>query len=358
MMRAGILTFHQADNYGAVLQAYALQTALARLGVESEFVSFEGDGTRSGPPAGGSPFAKRLWAEQEKRAALFARFRETRLVCARPVPKERAGELDGRYDVFIAGSDQIWNPTIPGADGRYLLPFAAPEKRVSYAASFGTDDIPAGRKGWYAQQLRGFRALSVRERSGQGLVRELTGRDCAVCLDPVLLLERQDWAALPPAKEREPYVFLHMVQFDKELLARAQAFAAEKGLDLSVTTAGYVPQLGPFAWNGTGVEDWVGAIRDAECVFTDSFHAMAFALIFGRPVFAMPPVGALGERNGRIMELIQYAGLDLRGGPAAAAAEEFARRLERSRQASMDYLREAVMSAGEGGVPRDGAAIS
>lgn len=363
-MKAGILTFHQADNYGAVLQAYALQTALARLGVESEFVSFRGDGERpGGSPAGESLFARRLWAEQAKRAALFARFREERLVCAEPVPKERAEELNDRYDVFIAGSDQIWNPTVPGADGRYFLPFAAPDKRIAYAASFGMDDIPDGRRERYARQLEGFRALSVRERRGRELIRELTGRDCPVCLDPVLLLERQDWAALPPAEkqkpaglfsheERESYAFLHMVQFDQGLLAGAQAFAAEQELELSVTTAGYTPQLGAFswsAWSGTGAEDWVGLIRDAECVFTDSYHAAALALIFDRPVFVSPPVGPLGERSGRVRELIRYAGLDLREGPAAASAE-FAPRLESSRQASMDYLREAVLSAGKGDV--------
>lgn len=350
MMKAGILTFHEADNYGAVLQAYALQTALARLGVESELISFKEDGYGSGgSPAAPSnrqlpAFVKKLQEEQEKRAALFARFREARLVCAEPAAKERAGELDGQYDVFIAGSDQIWNFQIPGADGRYFLPFAARDKRISYAASFGMDSIPDGRRSWYARGLEGFRALSVRERRGQEIVRELTGRDCAVCLDPVLLLCREDWQALTPAGERAPYVFLHMVQFDEALLERARAYAGGKGLDLRITTAGYVPKCGFPAWSGTAVEDWVGAIRDAECVFTNSFHAVAFSLIFGRPVSAAPLKEGLSGRGGRIAELLACAGMAdcLGGGPRALSPEKFAECLDGLRRASMEYLRDAA----------------
>lgn len=352
-MKAGILTFHQADNYGAVLQAYALQTTLSRLGVESEFVAFDGDGQRPGaPPAQSPPFAKKLWAEQGKRAALFDRFRKTRLVCAESISKERAGELDGQYDVFIAGSDQVWNFQVPGADGRYFLPFAAPGKRVSYAASFGMDVIPEDRRDWYAQRLNGFRTISVREKRGQELVRELTGRDCAVCLDPVLLLSREDWQELAPPAGGVPYVFLHMVQFDKALLERAKAFAAKQGLELRIATAGYVPQCGFPAWSETGVEQWVGLIQNAAYVFTNSFHAVAFSLLFGSPVSAAPLQEKLSGRNGRVAELLECAGMTecLGGGPKAVSPEQFAERLDSLQRASIQYLRDAVApdSTGKG----------
>lgn len=350
-MKAGILTFHEADNYGAVLQAYALQTVLGQLGVDSKFISFaNGQNRPSSAPA--SLFARKLWEEQTKRVALFERFRRERLVCAQSVSKERSGELDSQYDVFIAGSDQIWNFRIPGMDERYFLPFASREKRISYAASFGMGNIPDERRSWYTCRLRDFRAISVREKRGQGMVRELTGRECAVCLDPVLLLERQDWETFSAVEERAPYVFLHMVQFDGLLLARAKMFAEENGLELCIATAGYVPQCGYSAWNGTGVEAWVGMIRNAAYVFTNSFHGAAFSLIFGRPVISAALQEGLGERNGRIAELFQCAGVEncLNGFPKALPAETFAQRIDELKRRSMDYLRDTVVLGGTGAV--------
>lgn len=344
-MRAGILTFHQADNYGAVLQAYALQTTLARLGVESELISLQKAGPHSRQEhKAASAFARKLQEEQKKRAALFEQFRKKRLVCAEPVPQEQAGELDGRYDVFIAGSDQIWNIRIPEADGRYFLPFASPDKRVSYAASFGMEDIPDNYREWYAKGLEGFRALSVREKRGQEIVKALTGRDCAVCLDPVFLLSRDVWQTLAPDDKRVPYVFLPMVQFDQALLERAKAYAEDKGLDLRVVTAGFAPQCGFPAWSGTGVEEWIGAFQYAECVFTNSFHAVAFSLLFGRPVSVAPLSGALGERGGRVAELLEWADLAdcLDGEPRAISPEKFSRCIDGLKQDSLQYLKSAV----------------
>ena len=351
-MRAGIVTFHKADNYGAVLQAYALQKTLATLGVDSDFLEFQEpdrkaapfDGAvRKGPPA----FVARLCEAGKARTALFDAFRTRYMRCSPPLPAEQAGELNDWFDVFLAGSDQVWNLRLLEADERYFLPFAAPDKRISYAASFGMDEIPDQLKGWYAEQLAGFRAISVREERGRELVRELTGRDCAVCLDPVLLLDRADWQTLTTPCGETPYLFLYMVGYDSELAARARQEAEERGLELRTAMASFIPQYGLGAWSGVGVEQWLSMICGCSGVFTNSFHCTAFAMLFGRPVTTVMLKDSLAHRNGRLEELLRLGGAEHQGKPAVISAEDFALRIQERRQESLDYLRKSL---GQGGI--------
>ena len=346
-MRAGIVTFHRADNFGAVLQAYALQKTLTDLGVDSEFLEFDGpdrNAEPSGVPAQKGPpaFVTRLREAEKARAALFDAFRRRYLRCSAPLRGEQAGDLDGRYDVFLAGSDQVWNLSLPEAGTQYFLPFAAPEKRVSYAASFGLDEIPDHLKGWYTQRLAGFQAISVREERGRELVRELTGRDCAVCLDPVLLPDRGDWQALTGPCGDTPYLFLYLVGYDGELAARAKCEAERRGLVLRAATAGFIPQYGLEAWSGVGVERWLSLIAGSEAVFTNSFHCAAFSMLFGRPVATSLLKDGLARRNGRLEELLRLGGAERPGKPAAVSAEDFALRLRDRKRESLDYLRRSL----------------
>lgn len=348
-MKIGILTLHEADSYGAVLQAYALQQTLDRLGARSEFLSFARAGSERTPGGGAYPPAlvSRIRQAGERRAALFAAFRAARLRCARPVPWQEAAQAAEGYDRLIVGSDQVWNPRIPGVDERYFLPFAPPEKRFSYAASFGENELPVGVRDWCAAELRRFAGLSVRERSGARLLRELTGRDALVCLDPTLLPDRTDWERLTEPVEGGAYVLLFMLQYDAALAAAAKTEAAGRGLELRAVTAAFMPQCGFDAWSGVGVERWLSLFRHAECVFTNSFHGIVFSLIFGRPFRAGKMTGALAARNGRIEELLRVVGAEaaLDGMCPPPDVEPLERALGAARDASMEYLRGIVENA-------------
>lgn len=314
-MKAGILTLHEADNYGAVLQAYALQTALRRLGVESECIAFESkkapeDKAKVPAPLGKAfIFAKQLREKSAARGALFDDFRKTHLKCSVPFAKERADELNAQYDLFIAGSDQVWNFSVPEVDGRYFLPFVPPKKRFSYAASFGGSSIPDKVKDWCIQQLNDFHAISVREKEGQEMVKALTGRDSTLCADPVFLLKREKWAGLTHEIGGEPYILLHMVQYDKKTMDFAKKMAKERGLGLRIVTASFMYACGFEPWCSIGVEAWLSLINGAECVITDSFHGAAFSMIFGRPFLFAGLKDNLAKRNVRVKELLQTAGI-------------------------------------------------
>ena len=350
-MKAGILTFHGANNYGAVLQAYALQKTLTALGIDNEFIDFcQTPPEERGPAAaagqrGPAVFAARIRTEGQKRSALFDAFRRTYLRTSAPFRIEDAGKLNDLYDAFIAGSDQIWNAQLPEADGRYLLPFAAPEKRIAYAASFGTSDVPERLKDWYGRQLAAFHALSVREAQGRDMIKELTGRSCEVCLDPVLLLDRAEWAQLTQPYDGKPYLFLYMVNYDGQLAGQARKVAEQSGLELRIAAAGYIPQYGFAPWSGIGVEQWLSLIRNAEGVFTNSFHCTALSMVFGRPLSTALLREELSHRNGRLEELLALAGMDRRadGELLSVSAEAFAGRLESGKQRSLDYLKRALL---------------
>ncbi len=345
-MKVGILTFHEADSYGAVLQAYALQQTLHNLGAESEFVNIHmpknSPQEPSAPVAGAAAiFARRMQAEGVKRAALFSKFRKEHMCVSRIY--EPTDEIDASYDIFIAGSDQIWNFRIPDADARYFLPFAKPEKRYSYAASFGADALPEKAKKWVSDQLSQFSAISVREPSGCAIVKELTGLDATVCVDPTMLLDRKDWLALAKEESQEPYVLLFLLKYDEVLVAKAKAEAEKRGIALRTVTAAFVPQLGMSAWNGTGVTEWLSAIRGAQCVFTNSFHGMVFSMIFGRAFHIEKLTGELSNRNGRLEELIGFLSLeDAYEGIAEPDYDRVWTLLEERKSASLSYLRRII----------------
>ena len=343
-MKVGILTFHEADSYGAVLQAYALQQTLAKLGADSEFVKIQMPQTAIQPQnatGAAAIFARRMQAESKKREALFAAFRQAHMRISHSY--QPADPIDNDYDCFIAGSDQIWNFRIPGADARYFLPFAKPEKRYSYAASFGADALPEKAKTWAATQLSQFQNISVREESGCQIVKELTGRQAQVCLDPTLLPDRADWEALTQQEAAPAYVLLFLLKYDEVLVAKAREEAEKRGIQLRTVTAAFMPQMGMNAWNTTGVTDWLSAIRNAQCVFTNSFHGMVFSLIFGRNFHVQRLTGELSSRNGRLEELLSF--LDLSDALEGIAEPDYGKvwkLLEPRRTASLDYLRRII----------------
>lgn len=344
-MKAGILTLQEADNYGAVLQAYALQTALTYIDVESEFIVFEEDVlTRKidQNETGISPiFLRRLREKAKIRSEHFSDFRRKHLKCAVPISRQEAGELNNKYDLFISGSDQVWNFSIPKVDGRYFLPFASPEKRFSYAASFGGSNVPDRMKDWVIQQLKNFRGISVREEHGRETVKELIGRDSIVCVDPVFLLERARWDGLTHEVMEEKYLLLFLIQYNKEAIAFAENLAEDRKVKVKIVTASYMGACGVSAWTEAGVNDWLSFIKNADCVITDSFHGCAFSLIFGKPFSIVSLKGGLGERNGRIMEILKMTGTEksMSGELVYLSEHEFMACMDNAVRTSYDYLK-------------------
>jgi hypothetical protein len=140
----------------------------------------------------------------DHRQRIFDQFNHTNIIASHffmrlNIPVE--SEVDNHYDAFVAGSDQIWHPVWgEGLFDKYFLSFAAPGKRIAYAASFGVPHIPEERMKLFTEYLKGMDYISVREQSGARIVKQLIGKDVPVLVDPTLLLSRDEWQRIehPP----------------------------------------------------------------------------------------------------------------------------------------------------------------
>ena len=337
-MKTGILTFHDVSNYGALLQAYGLQQTLKKLGSESEFVAIRRKVQEVNPAS--SPFAKRMLKAKEKRDLLFDEFRNKYLTVSKCY--EQGEQINDDYDVFITGSDQVWNTAIADVDARYFLPFASPEKRYSYAASFGEAAVAENNREWIAKQLSVFQGLSVREEKGKQIIQDLIGKDALVCIDPVFLLDEEEWLSLTEEHTGDPYLLLFLLQYDEEFVKMAKEEATAKGIEIKIVTAGYMPQLGFEAWSSTSVNQWLSLIRNAVCVYSDSFHALAFSLIFKTDYCRKPLGGQLQGRNGRTEELLSLLKIDpekMQGIILPFSEEQDRSALKQRKDISLDYLK-------------------
>jgi len=307
MKKIGILTLQEEDNYGAVLQAYALQKQLKKLGRDSELIRFDKQNTTTNTNSS-RLLIKTIINAQNKRKLLFNDFREKYLMSSKIYKMNE--DINDIYSCFIVGSDQVWNFTLPGVDGRYLLPFAQANKRCSYAASFGNCEIPEKINNIVKESLATFSFLSVREESGKRILKELIDKDVEVSLDPTLLLDGSDYEQIEEYNENKKYVFCFMLSYDQELIKQANEYAYANNLKLIIVTASFMPQIGINAWSDTGVEKWIGYIHHADVVFTNSFHCAVLSIIFERNLKVELLKGELAGRNGRITELLDVVRLN------------------------------------------------
>lgn len=295
-MKIGILTFHLAHNYGAVLQCYALQETLCSMGYDAQVIDYQ------------QPFLvehfrpKRYWGVRSFVEALvhgnmqeyiynaripyiksrnFRQFRELYLRLTAP-----CYGLDDipPMDFYIIGSDQPWNPDLTaGADPVYYGQFKRPasSKLITYAMSGSEKAI--GKVGWETvrQCCDNFSSLSFREESLSKRISGLTGRRCETVLDPTLIADAELWQPLVNTKwQSRKYVLLYHVGGPKEIIdtmtCKAKQLAAEQGIEfIDLSRYLYSPS------------DFVSLIRYARYVITASFHAMVFSIIFKRPFYVV-----------------------------------------------------------------------
>jgi len=204
-MKMATLTYHKHDNYGAVLQCFALQQALIKLNVETEIIDYSCNYVLhpwsisvlmkkgiKGYIGGVGGVIIRL-----PRHNKFNQFRNTHLQLSQPISRNTLTKIEDRYDGYIVGSDNVWNAEITNFDTTYFLDFVTDNrKKMTYAASFGSDDIPASLKSEYKKLLSDFSCFNMRELSGVKVITSLLEKNAQIVLDPTMLLTKNDWEKL------------------------------------------------------------------------------------------------------------------------------------------------------------------
>lgn len=318
MKKIGIVTIHKINNYGAALQAYALNHHLRSMGHEVKTIDFRTYRVAESYKLF-RPLESKMDLVRNAQALLFAGKLRRRKTCfdrflAERVPMTetawysndelRDARLD--FDTYICGSDQIWNTHCRNYDDAFILEFARGRgQRIAYAASLGAGSIHPDMQDRFRRELSDYRAVSVRERDAVGIIEPLAGREVAHVCDPVLLLTPDQWreAAAGPLLN-EPYIFFYHVKGDiPGMRDYLRSLSKKTGRKVVAVTMNLREMLYPnVKCYDAGPGEFLALIEHADYVVTNSFHATAFSLIFRKKFMVFKPNGSGPTRLTSILE--------------------------------------------------------
>ena len=316
---------HRVLNVGSVLQAYALSVKIEQLGVHAEIIDYEYPNEfHKGGINNQQPLMEsiRLLPKRLKYFVLYrsaAQKRRFQSFCKSKMRLSRHysdhNELlqnPPHYDLYLTGSDQVWNPICMKGDGAFFFDFVKEAVKASYASSFSTTEISPAIKNIYAKYLGAYSYIGVREVSAISLVKDIANKDARLVCDPTLLLTKNDYVKLAKGSElkspNSPYILVYALSyaFDpypqiqnivntvKEQLGYKVVYLFANSVDhyhigQSITSAGPLEFLDLFL--------------NAKFVVTSSFHGTAFAINFEVPFISVIPGSA--KKDSRIRSLLE-----------------------------------------------------
>lgn len=371
-MKIGIITIHKIYNYGSVFQAFALQNVCERLGYQVEIIDYlfpnqyqHNIGVKSSfiKVSRKDKFIKYLYVfellKQHRGIRNFVH-KYQNLSSKEYVSPDDLKNNPPICDVYLTGSDQLWNPNYCCGDPSFFLEFApSGKKRVAYAASFGMASVENAYVSKFGDYLQKYSAIGVRENTGAKLVEQLTGRkDTSVVLDPTLLLNKNDWSKIanPRRLIKEKYILCYYLNYSfdsypyvDELAKHIQKITGYKLVKVARPPRSFY-EANTYHPVGASPEEFLALIRDAELVLTTSFHGTAFAVNFDKPLFSI--VANRESNDSRQLSLLENVGLCdrvLEMGDDFPKFEDLAcdytevsKKLDILRNYSIDFLRNAL----------------
>lgn len=323
--KIGIITMHKVLNFGSALQAYALQKKILDLGFDAEIIDyiFKPCNTNKGIKGRLKKniqfiLDKILGFSNEKESKCFTRFYEKYFALSN---KKYDSKIDFNncpiYDLYMTGSDQVWNPRYIKNDPTFMFSFVNDGSKItSYASSLATDKIPKSLEKMYFTYLSRYSRISVREETGGVLLKKLLGKTIEHVCDPTLLLSKDEW--LEMAKNSvceipEPYILVYNLTYSynpypnvqkiidevQSLLGHRVIYLQGRYVDLFRKKSTVIRDIGP--------EDFLALFLNAKFVITTSFHGTAFSINFGIPFFSI--VKSKDNEDDRMMCLLNKLGL-------------------------------------------------
>lgn len=322
--KIGIITFHRAINYGAVLQTYALWKSLTALGKNVEVIDYRNKhiehsyrvtwGMRKSLKSFISWLPTIFPRNKKKRH--FRAFLSANAKLSAPCDSTDIRSVGERYDSVITGSDQVFNPPLSGNDAAYFCDFADDRsKRYSYAASLGNYQFGSGENSdRFVALLNKFEALSIREASSLSIVSSVSKVPTRVDPDPTMLLSASDWESLLPRERarRGRYIFIYSVHPIAHSVDIAKHIKAVYG-DVEIVHLHNRIKDNKRECDGVvqlhcpSPAEFLHLIRDADLVFTNSFHGTVFSILFNTPFYS--EIVTSGGFNNRIWKLLDDMGL-------------------------------------------------
>ncbi len=302
-----ILTFQRAINYGATLQMYALQKVIKEQGCSVEILDYYSDFIYKNYKIFNfsdiinlKNFLQKFLNGYTtyKRNKKFKKFIAYNMVFTKKLLKNDLKSLEQNYDIFIVGSDQVWNPNITNNDESYFLDFINDNaKKYSYAASFGVSKWEQFYKLDINTLLKSFKMISVREDTAKKIIQSQLTKDISVDLDPVFLLPKNTWINLVKNRamiDRE-YILVYTVGNPKYVYEYTKKLSEQNNCDvinirykISLKNKNFT--IGNVLYD-VGPDEFVSLIANAKYIVTNSFHATAFSIIFNKKIYIELPDG-------------------------------------------------------------------
>lgn len=369
-MKAGIVTFNSAHNYGAVLQVFAMQEYLKSLGIEVDVINYrlkEIDNVyklynvkRKGNKAirGLKKVYKVLKVNLSERWRIekrknFENFINNVLNTTRPYKTLKDIQSDFlQYDILIAGSDQIWNTELTkGFKPAFFLEFGNRDaRRISYAASLGNDSIDPKYVLFYKRYLENFDFISVREESMKDILKDLTDKKLTRVCDPTLLIDKDvyDKLKVETKYKGKDYIYVHYIGNDEKTYEIADQLSRKLGIPvLHNRKKGLFENELDALFHGTP-EEFISVIENAKYVVTNSFHTTIVSLIYEKDFITVPHA----TRPARMRNLLEITGLsnhlveDVRIMPELESLKidykDVKKRLLEERKESVEFLNNAI----------------
>lgn len=379
MKKVGVVTIFNNNNYGASLQAYALQKLLLDWGLYAEVINIDFSTQQESrlkrlfqepvkiPAKLVGAIGRRIhgliWRKELARIRLRNQavldFEHKNIRASEAIREADLSEISDVYDYVIAGSDQIWNPQYWHA--AYFLDFVDDSvPKISYAASTGVSFYTERQCEIVHDFLERFSAVSVREEEGRKLLNGITDKDIQVVLDPVFLLEAAQWDKIcAPVIVEGDYLFCYFLGENPAHRKWARQMADQFHLQLvTLSDGGFKPadiRFGDKRLYHIDSGGFLSLIKNAKAVLTDSFHCMAFTIIYQKRLFVVKrnEDHDLKSMNSRIYTTLSMLGLkdrlvdttdkewDIKT-PLEEIYYHTQERLEKERKKSLDFLKKAL----------------
>ena len=388
--KVGIVTMHKVPNFGSALQAYALQQKIDFLGCNAEIIDYRYPNEYHCKKQGIAYYPQRsllrlfllnligkilllLHINKFKKKAEdcivryrmqknYRRFYRKYFKLSRFFDSIKSiFDVPPDYDVYMTGSDQVWNPRFVADDPVFFLDFAkvgAP--RISYASSISNRSINRDYEQLYGAYLKKYKAISVRENSTAKIVSDMTGKDVCVVCDPSLLLDKNEWSKICPQRNlvKEKFLLLYIQSYSydpyPDIVLFTEKMAKRLGLKV-VILMGLKEEFsidGALVYETAGPLEFLQLFRDAQFVITTSFHGTAFALNFGKNFYSV--VKKIDGEDCRIADLLRQCSAEhhlleidslvlTENLPCSETAEIELQSLQKFRNQSLNFLRETLM---------------
>lgn len=382
MKKIGILTlYHKNYNFGGLLQAYALPAALNKyFNLNAEQIDYQYLEQQSISPSTHIDFKSLIYntgirfftlltkSGISKRKKAMNRFMNDIPHSSQTYFHQSISDCINQYDIYICGSDQIWNDDCQSLNGKeniqiFTLQFVPQsKKKLSYAASMAVLDTSAIFRQLFKTGLLSLDYISVREKQSIPILQQFTDQSISLVVDPVLLLDKNDWEKISrPAKHPQKYILCYLL--GDNVSQRKEVSRISKELKLPVVTFSHIfcnvvrkcdLFFGDIHDYTSGPREFIDLIKNADLIITDSFHACVFSMIFERPfwVFERHKSGQAGNMNSRIYNFLEEYRLEQQ-----LLSEEDVKKvnripsidfsyaqshLQKRRQESLDYLKKAL----------------